>query len=485
MADLNYAGEFNLEVCELYSTSGLRLDLKELVASINIYEDIFKNAVTGDISFTDTNNILTNAPILGQEKLLLKITTPSGDDAATDRKVSIDYTETPLYIYKINNKVQVNDNTVAFTVSFTTPEMIRNNRIRIAQSFAGEPAEDIVQKVFRDELALNSKKEFFYETTTNNFKVVAPNMRPFDFINSVARRCLSADYNFAPTFLFYETIKGFWFRTLDSMMDRKNPRMIYREMTPNILEKGEKNVNAANIINSIQNYEVVSSTDTLTTMRNGMWGSRLMMVDLYNKTVTNKDYGYINNFDDDVHIDAYNNYGSMSMPITSFAPDQYGYTISDYPEAAQYVQFVDRNEPEGLFTPAHGDETYDYVGTDQWLQRRRGRFASLDSSLTVRIQVPGNTFLQAGDVVGLVMRNKNGGTSEQDPYLTGRYLARKVRHQFVKQGDGQPKHTLHIECVRDAVKQPYPSQGTGLDDGGNEFTEIVPTGSSDAGDVRF
>ena len=70
--------------------------------------------------------------------------------------------------------------------------------------------------------------------TSNNFKFVAPNMRPFDFINSVGKRCLSKEYNYAPTFLFYETIKGFWFRTIDSMMDTKNPRFVYKEETPNI-----------------------------------------------------------------------------------------------------------------------------------------------------------------------------------------------------------------------------------------------------------
>ena len=85
----------------------------------------------------------------------------------------------------------------------------------------------------RDEELLNSKKEFYYEETTNTFKFIGPNTRPFQFINAIARRCTSKEYDYAPTFLFYETVKGYFFRTLDSMMDRKNPRFVYRQLTPN------------------------------------------------------------------------------------------------------------------------------------------------------------------------------------------------------------------------------------------------------------
>ena len=35
---------------------------------------------------------------------------------------------------------------------------------------------------------LNSQKEFFYEETTNLFKLVAPTKRPFDFINELNQK---------------------------------------------------------------------------------------------------------------------------------------------------------------------------------------------------------------------------------------------------------------------------------------------------------
>ena len=72
----------------------------------------------------------------------------------------------------------------------------------------------------------------------------------------------------------------------------------------------------------------------------------------------------------------------------------------------------------------------------------------------------------------------------QDPYLTGRYIVRKLRHQFEK-GAGQMKHTLHIECIRDTVQKAYPSSGVARTDGGNGKEEIIPRGSADPNNVIF
>ena len=483
MAELRYAGEYIVDVCELHTVSGAVTDMSEQFATISIFEDIFSTSITGTISFVDTNNLLTNLPIIGQEKLKLKLTTPNGDDIS-NRLSSIDFTDSPLYVYKVVSKTQVNDNTSAFTLAFTTAEAIRANRIRVSQSFEGEPSEDMIQKILRDPEILNSKKEFYYELTSNNYKFVAPSMRPMDFINAIARRSLSKEYNNAPTFLFYETIKGYYFRTIDSMMDRKNPRFIYRELTPNTIPEGETRPNAAINLTNILNYEVLPTTDVMMNMRKGMYASKLTMIDLVNKTVENFEYNYFDDFQEDKHADAYNAYASQNSPLASEARDDFQNRLSDYSEAAVFMQAVDRDSPNGLFS-ARYEGGYDYTGTDIWLQRRKGRFSSLDSAITLRVEVPGNTTLQAGDLIGIEMRNQGIlAEDKKDPYFSGRYLVRKLRHEFTY-AEGQPTHTVYLDCVRDTIKQPYPSIGIGYADGGNSTEEIIPLGSESPNDVTF
>lgn len=468
MATIQYAGEYKVDVCEILSSSGMALDIKDLFASISIFEDIFKNSITGTISLVDTNNLLTNLPIIGQEKLRIKVYTPNAQDD-TSREAAIDYTETPLYIYKVDSKTQVNDQTVAYVLAFTTPEAVRNNRIRVSQSFDGEPSIDMVQKILRDPLMLNSKKEFYYEKTTNNFKFVAPNMRPYDFINGVARRCFAEQYNFAPTFLFYETVKGLWFRTLDNMMD-KSVRWNYSEITPNVLAEGAARTDTEANMHNILNYTVVSSIDTMRNMKKGLYNSKLKMLDLVNKTVEDFQQPYFDKFQDDVHLDLH--------PVAGQSTDDYNFTLQDYEDSRIYVQAVDRDSPGGLFSARH-DGSYDYTGTDQWLQRRNARFFSLDAGIILRIEVPGNTTLQVGDIIEISLRNRgimNDGVT-RDPYYSGRYLIRKLRHEFTR-GQGVYKHSMHMEIVKDSVSVPYPSTGVPMADSGNTIDIEVPTGSA-------
>mgnify|MGYP006186270135 FL=1 len=72
---IQFAGEFILDKCELISSAGISADLSKIIAEINIFEDIFSNALTGSIIITDTNNLVDNMPIIGQEYISLKITT--------------------------------------------------------------------------------------------------------------------------------------------------------------------------------------------------------------------------------------------------------------------------------------------------------------------------------------------------------------------------------------------------------------------------
>jgi len=477
MAEIQYAGEYIIDECILCTVGGLELNLKDQVAAISIFEDIFKNSITGNISFVDTNNLTANASIVGQEKLKLILVTPNAEDK-TDRNMAINFSKNPLHIFEVSTSTNVNDRTKAFTLSFTTNEIVRNNRIRVCQSYTGEPAKEIIKKVIRDPELLDSKKEFYYEETTNLFKMIAPNLRPFDFINTVAKRCLSKEYNFAPTFLFYETIKGYYFRTIDSMMDRKNPRMVFREVTPN----DDVNNVALNLTN-ILDYEITNSTDTILNTRSGMYASDLLLVDVFNKSYKHYEYKYLDDFDNNIHVDEFNAYGSAKSPIASLATDEYGNKISDYPQSILHVQPIEREVEEGLFDPAHG-EPNNYRGTDLWLQRRRSRFSSLDAAISLRIKVPGNTTIQAGDLVGIILKNQTDAQTSLDPYLTGRYLVRRLKHEFTK-GVGQMRHEILLDCIRDTVQVAYPSSGVTATDGGNSTEEIVQRGSSDPGDIVF
>ena len=460
---LNYAGEFIIETCTILTLSGTSISLKDQFASVNIYESIFNNSITGDISFIDTNDLVSNLPIVGQEKLALRLTVPSQN--SKDRDVSIDYTETTLSVTKVNIVTDFNENTKVVVLSFTTPELLTNNRVRISQKYEGEPSVDMVQNILRNEL--NSKKEFYYEKTSNNFKMIAMNQRPFDFINKLSQRCLSSKYNYSPTFLFYETTKGFHFRTLDSMFNEDNPIMSYAEMIPNL-----KHNNALENMFNLLSYEFFSAPDILTSTRNGMYSSKLLLLDLHNKVSKTYDYNYLDDFDNNLHTDSKNQY-SDNKPALSQATDDSGLRVSDNYDSVFHMQTIDRNVVDGLFNANHVEEDgtfiYNYNGTDQWLQRRKSRMSVLKTSFGAKITVPGNPTTQVGDLIHLELSAKHSDTNQ---YMTGRYLATLLRHNFVR-GDGVHRYTQYIECRKDSLASELPSNGVAYSDQGKQTNQEI------------
>ena len=116
MAQIQYAGEYIVDECLLCTVGGLELDLRDQLASINIYEDIFTNSITGSISFVDTNNLTANASIVGQEKLKLVLVTPNASDD-TSRDMAINFSDQPLHVYQIKSSANVNDRTKTFELA--------------------------------------------------------------------------------------------------------------------------------------------------------------------------------------------------------------------------------------------------------------------------------------------------------------------------------------------------------------------------------
>ena len=145
--ELKYAGEFRIDECTIITHEGFEYNINALIEAVNFYEDIYSATVSGSIIVKDTTNIVMNFPIIGQERLLLKIQTPQTNPT---RETSIDFTKMPLYIYKINMQEGLNEGSQLISLEFASSEGLRNQTSRISQSYSGQPSE-IVEKILRDE----------------------------------------------------------------------------------------------------------------------------------------------------------------------------------------------------------------------------------------------------------------------------------------------------------------------------------------------
>ena len=76
MSEIRAAGDFNLATAEIITSAGLKINIKSNIGHINLFEDIQRSSVSGEILLQDAAGFVSEAPIIGQEYLRLKIQTP-------------------------------------------------------------------------------------------------------------------------------------------------------------------------------------------------------------------------------------------------------------------------------------------------------------------------------------------------------------------------------------------------------------------------
>ena len=133
MEGMQYAGEFQIKLAEIYSPNGeitnLLTDFQ--LIEINIFEDMFKSSITGNVIVIDTRNIIETIPLVGQERLALKIATPS----LSAKKDIIDFSENHFFIYKITSRAELNAGSQTYQLQFISAEAIKNSRKRVSKSY--------------------------------------------------------------------------------------------------------------------------------------------------------------------------------------------------------------------------------------------------------------------------------------------------------------------------------------------------------------
>ena len=429
MADLQFAGEFELNTIEIIASSGQSID-NITPLEINIFESIFSNALTGNISIADTNNLIELMPLIGQEQLILKMTTPSLEGENT----TIDFTKNAFSIYNISVNSEMSSGSSVYVLEFCSPELLINNRVRISKAFTDTPS-TIVENVLTNHI--NTTKNIETETTSGIKNIVVPNQRPFDFL-----KCLIQDSKStkdSPHYLFYETTRGYNFRTLQNLYE-KVAVGVFNNSESNIDEKVGNTLGIQEAYDRMINFDVKPPNNALNDSRAGMFGSKIISHNIFTKSYNVKTYGYFSDFDKHKRIDEKNN-------------PKYNGNLGDWIDSRIYVhptsasgsnlnaQYRDENNSNNSIVANQISET---------LLQRKSRMYELTFSKTIAITIHGTTNIAAGDMVELNYaapgRNHNDGVLDKS--MSGRYLITKLRHTFSPVTNN---HEINMVVTRDSL----------------------------------
>lgn len=451
MAEFLDAGDFEIEHCRLLTSEGSRFDLDvRSIAEIQIFEDIQSNSVAGYIALFDTVALAEIAPLIGQEYLELILTTPSLTDSAD----KINFKENVLHINKITTRTSIG-NTGALTVlQFTTSEIIHNQRTRISRSMTGT-CSDIVENILVNDL--NCKKDLYIEKSVGVKKYIIPNIKPFSFIKNITPHAFSVE-NKSPSFVFFENRRGYHFRSIESLYSL-GPAFTYSDgdsIPFPSMPKLTKEVMRSKLLNSMSrviDYKIYESQDSLINSAVGAFNSHLIVHDITNKSHNTYDYNYFKDRKDEKHINYYN--GGNDYPVfNDVVITSDGKTISDFSGVTFLSSTALKDDKDSHFTKSDSISNFDPVETENWLQRRRSILANIERSNVIEIQVFGNTWLAAGDIVNLFLTKRIAihGNDTVDKFFKGAFLVKKLSHSF-KMSTG--KHTMLMELCKDSTSQTF------------------------------
>ena len=236
--------------------------------------------------------------------------------------------------------------------------------------------------------------------------------------------------------------------------------MVYKENVPNQLST-QGTIDPVKNLETINEFTVLSTKDTIYNMSEGFYSSKLRVHDLYNKTLKDYDFNYLENFEKDTHTDG-------ASPIISKATDartQKG--LSEYPDTKLYVSTTSATK--------HFYESQDYPyqsdNLEKTLQRRKSRMRQLQRGIKLQLQVPGQTYSQAGDIVELQIGATSANTGDKlDKQLSGKHLVTTIRHEFNFGAD--PRHQMYMETVKDSLEEDFPDAGPQYSNTGS--AETIP-----------
>ena len=455
MAGLQKAGDFEINSAKIITSAGTEIDISASIIIITFFEDTGMMALSGNILMFDTVNLASIGPLIGQEYLKLKISTPS----FKDKSAIIDFTENVFLIHSLQSRENVGNNAQGYLLNFISSEVVKNQRTKVSQTLKGSYSE-IVKNMLVN--YVDSKKDLYIEPTSGTKKIISPNVSPFDVITMAMNESISI-HGKAPTYLFFETFKGYHFRSLASMYVQ-TPIFEFTTRVPGSFYVRPGIIDILKDLQNVIDYEIISNSDTVVNYRTGVFASKLIIHDIFNKEYTTHTYNYLDNFHKESHIKRSQRWDAKNYPMYSATPiEKDGSRVSDFP-ARTFVSSTSLKDTNLYTDSTHTTSlnTYPYAAFNphQWLQRRTSQLIQLEQGILINILVLGNTMLNSGDVVRLDIPYSGTQTTENekhDRFFKGIFFVKRIRHDFdISAGN---KHTMHMTLVKDSVEDKLADSG--------------------------
>lgn len=259
--------DFRLEVCDVSPSKrpDLVVSIIPFIVEINIYENLGKPYLTGDIVVSDTIGLYPHMDIKGIDRVKIGVKLPDDDAAVTERT---------FYIDRVINSTRTNDNEIVYVLHIIEEHAFLSNNIMVNEILEGGFGSEgsgtqIIKNVFRNyfgrDIVIDGDAEqsaatgdFRFREITPPTRYIAPNITPLAVAQTIKERMI--DEKHTPYFLYSSLVGENVF--LQSLMDM----LIYNSRYKNSFRfsqafgQGERD----SLSLETQQFNIESYTDTST-----------------------------------------------------------------------------------------------------------------------------------------------------------------------------------------------------------------------------
>ena len=401
------------------------IDLTTGVIAFEYYEDIFSPTITAKVKVVNNGNVIAPAdnqdgdrqsiynglPLRGGERLSLKIAGNSSTNPGLDfSKKSDDY----FYVSSITDVIS-ETNRESFTLHLVSREAITNETVRVSNKFPTSlKISDSVEKILKDNL--KTSKVGTLDKSSNKYGFIGNLRKPFTVLIWLASKAVPESSGSATAgFVFYQTVDGFQFRSLDDLM-LQTPKATYTYTEAQ--ESYDDDDKKVNNDFKILNYYTDKNQNLIEKLRLGTYASHRMFFNPLDFSFSKPEEGLFRQSD---YVGKTKNLGNQfKLPPLSEGSDK---TLGDVPTRI-ITAVLDIGTME---KDASKDQNSDpRLYQSQSLMRYNTLFTQF-----INIIVPSNTNLRAGDIIQCNFpKISQSDAKEFDKEQSGLYMIKELCHHF-------------------------------------------------------
>ena len=460
------------------------IEITYVIDNMSIYEDMYIKGTTCSIIVNDAANLLTKTPIVGEEYITIEYKSKGlGSD-----KEELPLRRRSFRVYKIVDQTEVTDKQTNYKLLGIDDHYYINEAIDLNKSYVGQNCTEAITNIFTDSFIklrqpptgqnvrpFNIQKKLYglgtEDVVENSItsQYIAPGSSPFEAIDYLKNEAQHKDTNNTDDYVFFQDVDGFHLTTM-SELKSQDTAFVYRIKDPtlpqNIVNDEE---DPTELTNSIIEYKVRKSFDDLENLNAGMYGNRVVCLDLLTKKLDEKSFNYINEYRQLTPIDGptagrlaseeglYKYIGSTQ---TRYITTDLTTTSLNTGIPSQFSTGALANYQQTPYFSLNGSEDPRIVNAKRNHFSLNHKIASkaVVNNIIIDLTISGNSDLKIGQVIELFIP-ANKGVDLQNQTANRfyginkpRFLVVRLKHIFLNDGAGT--YLTSITAIKDSYERP-------------------------------